>query len=443
MSFSSIHKLATVATLFMICVMTSGCMKNAPAQEAAIMPTPEVGVVVIQSEPVVLTTELPGRISSYRVAEIRPQVSGLLQKRLFTEGQDVEAGQVLYQIDPAPFQAEVDNAEARLAVARKTVQRVRASLQASLANITQQQATLDFAKTNRQRFEDLVENGAVSLTERDQAVTNDEVAQAALQSANAQAARDREAIAEAEASIKQAEAVVHSARINLEYTRITAPISGRIGRSNITEGAIVTAYQPIPLSTIQQLDPIFVDVPQSTAELLRLRKRLEKGNLNQESDDHKNVKILLEDGLAYPQEGQLQFRDVTVDPSTGSIVLRIVVPNPQSLLLPGMFVKAVVKEGIKEDAILVPQHAILRDPKGNPFVLYVNAENKVEQRVVTIDRAMGNRWLLASGLASGDSVVVEGSQKVRSGDTVVAVRLDIEQNEDTSAGPTSAPGLSQ
>ncbi|MBN2329608.1 MAG: efflux RND transporter periplasmic adaptor subunit [Candidatus Omnitrophica bacterium] len=428
MSFTTIKKLAALAMFFAVCIMLTKCENDAPAQENANTPLPEVGIVIVKSESLLLSTELPGRVSSFRVAEIRPQVSGLLQKRFFTEGADVVSGQQLYQIDPDPFQAELDKAEANLAVVKKTVERTRAALQASFANVNQQKATLDFAQKNRKRFEELIADGAVSLTERDQAVTQDEVAQAALKSAEAQVMRDREVVAEAEAAIKQAEAVVKSARINLEYTHITAPISGRIGRSNITEGAIVMAYQATPLSTIQQLDPIYVDVPQSTTELLRLRQRLEKGGLNQEGADHKKVKILLEDGSEYSQEGDLQFRDITVDPTTASVVLRILVPNPESVLLPGMYVQAVVKEGEKHDALMIPQQAVMRDHKGDPYVMLVNDENQIEQRMIIINRAIGNQWFVSDGLSQGDRVVVEGSQKVHPGSSVKAIVVESKQN---------------
>ena len=386
-------------------------------------PVPEVATVTVQPQQVVLTTELPGRTSAYLVAEIRPQVSGLIQKRLFTEGSDVKAGQVLYQIDPAPFQAALDNAAANLAAMQKNADRARAALEASIAGVTRQRATLELARTNRERFEEAFKDRAVSASQRDQAVTEAEVAEATLQAAEAQVESDRKAIAAAEAAIQQAEAALETARINLGYTKITAPISGRIGRSSVTEGALVTAYQPMALATIQQLDPIYVDVPQSTTELLRLKRRLEDGRLNQDGTNQNKVSLILEDGTAYPLEGTLQFRDVTVDPTTGSVILRIVFPNPNGVLLPGMFVRAVVKEGVNEQAILIPQQAVSRDPKGNPIALIVDAEGKVQQRMLTLDRAIGDQWLVSSGLAPGDRVIVEGMQKVRPGAAVKEVPL--------------------
>jgi membrane fusion protein (multidrug efflux system) len=348
-------------------------------------PVPEVAAVTVQPQQVVLTTELPGRTSAYLVAEIRPQVNGLIQKRLFTEGSDVKAGQVLYQIEPAPFQAALNNATAALG---------------------RSQASLPSIRSRVDRYKGLLADKAVSQQDYDDAAG---------------------ALNQAEADIQYWKATVETAQINLGYTRVTAPISGRIGRSSVTDGALVTAYQPMALSTIQQLDPIYVDVPQSTTELLQLNRRVGDGRLNQDGANQKKARLLLEDGTAYPLEGTLQFRDVTVDPTTGSFILRIVFPNPQGVLLPGMFVRAVVKEGVHEQAILVPQQAVSRDPKGNPVALIVGAEEKVQQRMLTLDRIVGNQWLVSSGLAAGDRVIVEGVQKVRPG-TPVKV-----------AAPTAAP----
>ena len=281
------------------------------------MGPPEVAVVTIQTQRVLVTTELAGRTSPHRVAEVRPQVSGLIQQRLFTEGADVKAGQALYRIDPEPFQAALDSAEANLATVQKNAERTRAALQASLAGVTRQRATLGLAEINRKRFEDAYNEKAVSAGQRDQAVTEHEVALAALKAAEAQVESDRTAIAAADAAIRQAEAARKSARINIGYTTITAPISGRIGRSGVTEGALVTGLQPAALTTIQQLDPMYVDVPQSTAELQRLRKRVEEGKIQNSGQTRNRVRLFLEEGTPYPQEGSLQFRDVTVDPMTG------------------------------------------------------------------------------------------------------------------------------
>lgn len=376
-------------------LLPGGCDRR---QQAAAPPaTPEVAVVTIQSQRVVLTTELPGRTSPYRVAEIRPQVNGLIQKRLFTEGSDVKAGQVLYQIDPAPFQAALNTAEAAL---------------------VRSQASLPSIRSRVERYKDLLTDKAVSQQDYDDAAS---------------------ALKQAEADVQYWTATAQTARINLNYTQVTAPIAGRIGRSDVTDGALVTAYQPVALSTIQQLDPIYVDVPQSTTELLRLQKRLADGQLNRDPTDQQKVRLILEDGSEYPTEGTLQFRDVTVDPATGSVILRVVAPNPQGVLLPGMFVRAVVTEGVHDQAILAPQQAVSRDLKGNPVALVVGPENKVEMRMLAVDRTIGDKWLVSSGLAVGDRVIVEGMQKVRPGATVKVASQESKPEEGvkTAAGASN------
>lgn len=408
-----------VATIFAAIAALAGC--NRP-QALPPPPVPEVAVVTVQPQQVVLTSELPGRTCGFLVAEIRPQVNGLIQKRLFTEGSQVKAEDVLYQIDPAPYQAALNNASASLLVTRKAADRARAALGASIAGLKRHQATLTLAKTNLGRYENLLKTQAASAMQRDQAATDVDVVDAGLRTAEAQVESDREAVGAAEAAIKQAEAALETARINLGYTKITAPISGRIGRSIVTEGAIVTAYQPVALATIQQFHPIYVDVPQSTADLNRLRRNWANGRLKENGD--KKVKIVLEDGTAYPHEGSLQFRDVTVDSTTGSVILRIVVPNPDAILLPGMFVRAAIDEGINEQAILIPQQAVSRDPKGNPIAMVVDAEEKVQVRGLTTDRALGDKWLVSTGLARGDRAIVEGMQKARPGMTVKAVAFE-------------------
>jgi membrane fusion protein (multidrug efflux system) len=342
-------------------------------------PPPEVVTVEVRQQQVVLTTELPGRTSAYLMAEVRPQVSGIIQKRMFKEGSAVKAGELLYQIDPAPFQAAYDSADASLARA---------------------QANLPALQSRAGRYRELLAGGAVSQQDFDDVDST---------------------FRQAEAEVAYWKAAVKSARINLGYTRVIAPISGRIGKSNMTEGALVTANQPAPLAVIQQLNPIYVDVPQSTTDLLRLKRRIEGGSLDQNGASQKKVKLLLEDGTAYPVEGTLEFRDVTVDPSTGTVTLRAVFPNPEDLLLPGMFVRAVVQEGINKQAILIPQEAVSRDPKGNPLTLIMDSEGIVRQRQLTIDRAIDNQWLVASGLAVGERVIVEGIQKVRPGAPAIAV----------------------
>ncbi|MFH1480473.1 MAG: efflux RND transporter periplasmic adaptor subunit [Pseudomonadota bacterium] len=422
-NLSKLHIRSLIVVAVLVGLFLSGCDRTKQSQPPPSVP--EVAAVTVSPQSVVLTTELPGRTSPYLVAEIRPQVSGLIQKRLFTEGSDIKAGQVLYQIDPAPFQAALDSAAANLAAMKKTADRARAALGASIAGVTRQQAILELARTNRERFEEAFKGRAVSASQRDQAVTEAEVAKAALQAAEAQVESDRKAVAAAEAAIQQAEAALETARINLGYTKITAPISGRVGRSNVTVGAIVTAYQPLALATIQQLDPIYVDVLQSTTELLRLKRNLNHGRLNQNGTNQNKVRLVLEDGTAYPLEGTLQFRDVTVDPTTGSVILRVVFPNPEGVLLPGMFVRAVVKEGVSEQAILIPQQAVSHDPKGNPVALIVDTDGKVHRRMLTLERAIGDKWLVATGLQQGDRVVVEGMQKVRPGASVKVVPFEV------------------
>ncbi len=361
-------------------LLLSGCDRQKQSQSSP--PVPEVAVVTAQPQKVVLTTELPGRTSSYLVAEIRPQVSGLIQKRLFREGSDVNAGQALFQIDPSPFQAALDNARAAL---------------------SRSEANLSAIRLRAERLKELVADKAVSQQDFDDATA---------------------VLKHTEADIRYWKAMVDTAHINLKYTSVTAPISGRIGRSDVTEGALVTAHQPMALATIQQLDPIYVDVPQSTTELLRLKQRAGKGGLITDGEGQRKVKLLLEDGTTYPFEGTLQFRDVTVEPTSGSVVLRMVFPNPRHILLPGMFVRAVVREGIAEKAVLVPQEGVSRDPKGNPIGLIVDGEGKVQQRMLTLDRAIGNRWLVSSGLIPGDRLIVEGLQKVRPGATVRVVPFE-------------------
>lgn len=415
-------KRIAVAGLLAGLLILGGCgqQKGAPPQGGP----PEVAVATIQPQRLLVTTELAGRTSPHRVAEVRPQVSGIIQQRLFTEGADVKTGQPLYRIDPAPFQAALESAEANLTAMKKNADRARAALQASLAGVTRQRATLELARINRERFEEAFHEKAVSAGQRDQAVTEHEVAQAVLQAVEAQVESDRTAIASAEAAIQQAEAARKSARINLGYTTIAAPISGRIGRSGVTEGALVTGLQPVALTTIQQLDPMYVDVPQSTAELQRLRKRTEEGKLQNSGQTRNKVRLFLEDGTPYPQEGSLQFRDVTVDPTTGSVILRVIVPNPKGVLLPGMFIRAVMEEGIDQQAILIPQQAVLRDPRGAPFTWVVNVSGEVQQRLLTIDRAIGDTWLVTTGLAAGERVIVEGMLRVRPGVSVKAVPFE-------------------
>jgi membrane fusion protein (multidrug efflux system) len=432
-------KLITTIGVLVVGLMLTGCGKPKEGAGPPKGGIPEVTVVVVQPELITLTQELPGRTSAYLIAEVRPQVGGIIQKRLFTEGSDVKAGQVLYQIDPAPFQAAYNNAAANLAATRKAADRARAAVEATVAAVTRQRATLDLARTNRWRFEELFKTRAVSASQRDQAVTEAEVAEAGLRVAEAQVQSDREAVAAAEAAIKQAEAALETTRINLAYTRITAPISGRIGKSNVTVGALATAYQGSAFATIQQLDPIYVDATQSSANLLQLKRNIEAGRIKGDGPDRARAKLLLEDGTPYPMEGTLKFSEVTVDPSTGSFILRMVFPNPKHILLPGMYVRSIIQEGEVDRAILVPQQGVSRDPKGNPVALIVDGLGKVEQRMITVGRAIGDRWLVSEGLNPGDRLIVEGSQKVRPGASVKVVPFDAGRKDGPGAEKTVQP----
>ena len=425
--------LITATAILIAGFISAGCEPRIAESNPQARQAPEVAVFTVKPRDIELTTELPGRTASYMHAEIRPQVNGLIKKRLFKEGSDVEEGQLLYQIDPAPFKAALDSAEARLNASKRAKDRAGATLETSQANVSRQEAVLDLAKTKLRRIENLFQDKAVSASEHDEAVTNTDVAEAALKAAKAQVESSRKALAESDAAIQQAKAAVQTARINLGYTKITAPISGRIGRSSVTEGAIVTAYQPVALAVIQQMDPIYVDVPQSTSEMLRLQQSIKEGQLNCQGQDQNKVGLILENGSQYPQEGILQFRDVTVEPTTGSVILRIVFPNPDNTLLPGMFVRAVVREGIAENSVVVPQQGISRDPKGNPLALVLNSEGKVEQRMLKLDRAIGDKWLVSSGLSAGDRLIVEGMQKVRPGSPARAVPFQMNKSTTDSS----------
>lgn len=377
-------------------LLLGGC-QNTHGRAVAPPPVPEVATVTVETQPVVLTTELPGRTSAYRIAEIRPQVNGLVRKRLFTEGAEVKAGQVLYEIDPASFQAAFENA---------------------MASLGKAEAHLPAVRSRAERYGEALADNAVSRQDYDDAAA---------------------AMKQAEADVRFWRAAVETARITLGYTRLTAPISGRIGTSNVTEGALVAAHQPVALATIQQLDPIYVDVPQAAAELLRLTRRMEDRSLKRNGTKQNKVRIILEDGTPYPAEGTLQFRDISVDPTTGSVTLRVIVPNPDGVLLPGMYVRALVTEGVNEHAILVPQQAVARDPKGNPVALIVDGAGRVEQRTLDLDRAIDDKWLVASGLSPGDRLIVEGIQNVRPGASVKEVRLDAGAVPDAEPGNTAPP----
>ncbi|KAF0221066.1 MAG: membrane fusion [Geobacteraceae bacterium] len=371
-------KLITAVGVLVGGMMMTGCGKKTTAGPPPSGP-PEVGVVTVQPQRVALTTELSGRTSPYQIAEVRPQVSGIIQKRIFIEGSDVKAGQVLYQIDPATYQAAFASAKAAEARA---------------------EANLIPARLKESRFCDLVKIKAVSQQDYDDAYA---------------------ALKQAEADVAATRAAVETARINLAYTRVTAPISGRIGRSTVTNGALVTANQPAALATIQQLSSMYVDVTQSSAELLKLKQNLASGLLENNGSAQARVKLLLEDGSAYPLPGTLKFSEVTVDQSTGSITLRAIFPNPKQTLLPGMFVRAILEEGESPQAILIPQRGVTRNPKGDAMVMAVGAGEKVEPRTIKVVRTVGDSWLVSEGLKTGDRVILEGLQKARPGAPVKAV----------------------
>ncbi len=337
--------------------------------------TPAVSVVTLKEEPYTITTELPGRTRSYRVAEVRPQVGGIILKRQFVEGSDVQAGQSLYQIDPALYQAAYDSAKGDLAKAE--------------ANAEIQHLTV-------KRYKPLLPSKFVSKQDYDTAVANAK---------------------EADAAVVAAKASVENARINLFYTKVSSPISGRIGRSNVTEGALVTPSQPAALAAVNQLDPIYVDVTQSSTDYLRLKNQLTKGLLKKGSNSV-TVDLFLEDGGLYNLKGALQFSEVTVDETTGSITLRAIFPNPNHVLLPGMFVRARVTEGVNENAILAPQKGITRNARGEAVALIVDKSNKVVERTLVTGQAIAGKWLIQSGLKAGDKVIVEGQLKIKPGMTV-------------------------
>lgn len=368
-------------------MMVAACDQKSHQPDANM--TTEVGVKTLQTESVTLDSQLAGRVTGSMTSDVRPQVDGIIQKRLFTEGDEVKAGQVLYQIDPASYQASYDQAEAQLKNA---------------------QALVKSSKMKAGRYAALVKENGVSRQDAD----------------DAQATYQQNI-----ASVEQYRAAVESARINLNYTQIKAPIGGRIGISSVTPGALVTASQTTALATIRALDPIYVDLTQSSVQLLKLKRQ--QASL-QQSSDAVPVAVSLEDGTAYDHPGKLELTEVSVDESTGTVTLRAVFPNPQHQLLPGMYVRASVTNGVKNDAILAPQQGITRDAKGNATALVVDNESKVESRDVVTDRVIGNKWLITSGLNRGDRLIVEGTAKVQPGMRVKAVEATADAKASTSEG---------
>ena len=372
-------------------LLTAACGK----EDAGPPPPPEVGVITLAPRAVAITDQLPGRTTAFRVAEVRPQVTGIVQKRLFAEGTEVKSGQQLFQIDAGSYRAALSSAEA--ALKRAEAQAVTAKLLA-------------------ERYEPLMAVNAVSKQENDEAI----------------AARAR-----AEADIAAARAQVDTARINVVYTQVLSPINGRIGRALVTEGALVTSGQDSALATVQQLDPIYVDITQSSTEMLRLQRQLNSGELVKTDNNEAEVGLTLEDGSVYAERGRLKFSEVSVDPSTGSVVLRAVFPNPKRELLPGMFVRATLTRGTREAALLVPQRGVSHNPRGEATVMVVGPDDMVNERVVTADRAIDGEWLITAGLAPGDRVVLDGLQKIKNGSPVRAVPAADEGNAERHADAQS------
>lgn len=365
--------LKAVAALLLTAALSS-CGQSQNAAMPAAGPA-SVGVITLQPQDTVITRELPARISAFTVAEIRPQVGGIIQKRLFAEGSNVKAGQVLYQINPDTYQAAYQTAQASLAKA---------------------EATLTSAELKAKRYAQLVEIKAISSQDNDDA---------------------RAALLQARADVATAKASVETARINLAYTRITAPVSGRIGKSSVTAGALVTANQTTALATVQQLSTAYVDMTQSSTELLRLRRDFAKGALQNQAGKAK-VKLILEDGSEYAQSGELEFSDITVDSGTGMVTLRATFDNPNGELLPGMFVRARLEQGVRHNALLVPQPAVSRNQKGEAVVMVVGQDNKVHARTIKTSQTIGDKWLVDGGLQGGERIVVEGLMKVQDGAAV-------------------------
>ena len=354
-------------------VALTGCDQATEQSQASAPKAVPVGVLTLKSQALTLKKELPGRISAFQIAEIRPQVSGIVQSRLFEEGKEVKKGQALYQIDPATFEAD---------------------LAASEAAVARAEASIASSKSKASRYSELLKIKAVSQQDFDEA-------DAASKQANAE--------------LLTAKAQLKSAQINLDYSHVSSPISGQISKSSVTVGALVSANQSTALATVTQLDPIYIDLTQSSNELTQLKKALASGNLGIDAQSQTDVELTMEDGSAYSHKGTLQFSEVTVDPSTGSVTLRAKFPNPEKLLLPGMYARASVVEGVKANAILVPQRGVSRNNKGEPTAMVVGKDNKVESRVLKVDRTIGSNWLVSDGLSDGDKLIVEGLQKIRPG----------------------------
>lgn len=384
----STRKTITIALMCALAstAMLTGCKDDAAQGQAAAqrqMPPTEIMYVTAKTGDQMLETVLSGRTSAFYEAEVRPQVNGILQKKLFKDGTEVKAGDQLYQIDAAPYQAAIKSAEAAVA---------------------QAQATLSKASADAKRSTELLKVNAVSKQ-------SDDAAQAALKSARA--------------NLKAAQAQLTNAKINLTYTKVLSPITGRISRSEFTEGALMSAYQAQPLTRVQQLDPIYVDVTQTADDLIRIRRDIASGALKTDADGNARVVLKYDDGTTYAHEGRLTFTDVTVNETTGTVNLRAVFPNPDKVLLPGLYVRAQLIEGIRPDSIVLPMQCVMRDAKGNASVYVVGEGNKIEARPVVATRTIGTNWLIDSGLKNGDRVVFQGFQRIRPGAVVTPKEMDL------------------
>jgi membrane fusion protein (multidrug efflux system) len=380
--FRRSHHLQFLPYFALLTLILAGCNDSSKETKAEPKSLPTVGVITTKMQEQSIVNELPGRTVARMIAQIRPQVGGIIQKRAFTEGANVKAGDLLYQIDPAPY---------------------RAAYESAAANVKKSEANLLSLKSKAERYAELVKINAVSKQE------NDDI--------NAM-------YKQGEADLSLTKAALEAARINLNFTRINAPISGRTDVSAVTPGALVTANQEQVLTTVQQLDPIYVDITQSSSELLRLKREFSRGDLVKVGKDEARIKLVLEDGTTYSHEGILKFSGVTVNPTSGAITLRAVLPNPEQTLLPGMYVRARIQQAKDEKAILVPQQSVTRNPQGEAIVWIVNKQGVVESRTLSADQSLGSSWLVKKGLAEGERVIVDGIQKIKIGDRVKAVEVD-------------------
>lgn len=394
------HVGASLLGLCVLVALMTGCSQS-PAGDSQHAPNgpaamPKVGVLTLRPREIPRATELPGRTSAVLTSEVRPQVSGVILKRLFTEGSDVKEGQQLYQIDPASYQAAYDNAVATLA-------KSKAALVTAQAKATRYKKLVDADMLSRQDYDD-----ALAIAQQTQA------------------------------EIESGEANVRQARINLGFTKVYSPISGRIGHSTVTPGALVTANQTAALATVTQLDPIYVDLNQSSSMLLRLRKEMEAGEIEGVTDGAAKVTLKMEDGSLYPFPGKLKFTEVTVDQGTGTVLLRADFPNPAHLLMPGMYVHAIIQEGVNRNGLTIPQNAVSRNTRDEAVVFVLEQDNKIAQRVVETGQAVEDQWVIATGLRDGEKVIVDGLQNIRPGMVVEPVPVALGKNaSETSSQPTN------